>query len=214
VDGLDAQGNVLNRVEVPFFREEQTKVAEVTPPAAPEAPAAEQPAAEQPATQPETTAAATPEAAPAAEAPAAEAPAAEATAAEQAAPAAEQPAPAEQPAATETAAAPAAGEQPAAEAEETTTAAAAPEAASPPAAKEGRIVIQPGNNLWRISRVLYGTGNKFTMLYEANKDQIRNPNLIYPGQVFRTPEVAPKAETIDPHRRKPLQPDENSAGAQ
>ena len=88
-----------------------------------------------------------------------------------------------------------------------------PEATSP-APKEGRIVIQPGNNLWRISRVLYGTGSKFTMLYEANKDQIRNPNLIYPGQVFKTPDVAPKAETIDPKRREPLTPDENAAAAE
>jgi nucleoid-associated protein YgaU len=200
VDGLDAQGNVVNRVEVPFFREEQAKVAEATPPAAAEQPVAEQPIAEQPAT----------------EQPAAEQPVAEqlAPAAEQ--PVAEQPAPAEQPAANETAAAPAAGEQATAgaAAETTTAAAAAPEAASPPAPKEGRIVIQPGNNLWRISRVLYGAGNKFTMLYEANKDQIRNPNQIYPGQVFRTPEVVPKAETIDPKRRQPLKPDENAAAAQ
>ena len=205
VDGLDAQGNVVNRVEVPFFREEQAKVAEATPPAAAEQPVAEQPVAEQPiAEQPATEQ-------PAAEQPVAEQPA---PAAEQ--PVAEQPAPAEQPAANETAAAPAAGEQATAgaAAETTTAAAAAPEAASPPAPKEGRIVIQPGNNLWRISRVLYGTGNKFTMLYEANKDQIRNPNLIYPGQVFRTPEVVPKAETIDPKRRQPLKPDENAAAAQ
>jgi nucleoid-associated protein YgaU len=220
VDGLDAQGNVVNRVEVPFFREEQTKVAEATPPAAPavEEPAAEAPAAteaapaEQPAQQPETAAAEPAPAAPeqpaqdmaSAEQPAAEQPAAEQPAAEQ--PVAEQPA-AEQPAATE------AAQETTGQAQET-AAATAPVAESAPAPKEGRIVIQPGNNLWRISRVLYGTGNKFTMLYEANKDQIRNPNLIYPGQVFRTPEVLPKAETIDPHRRDPLQPDENAATAQ
>ncbi len=97
--------------------------------------------------------------------------------------------------------------------DETAAATQAPEAASP-VPSEGRIVIQPGNNLWRISRVLYGTGSKFTMLYEANKDQIRNPNLIYPGQVFRTPEVAPRAEIIDPQRREPLTPDENAATAE
>lgn len=218
VDGLDSQGNVLNRVEVPFFREEQTKVAETTPPAA--APAAEQPAAEAaPAEQPAQTetAAAAPAPAPApaettdpAEEPAQETAAAQPPAAE--APAAEQPAPAEQPATGEMAEAPAATEEATTAQTEESAAATVPEAA--PAPKEGRIVIQPGNNLWRISRVLYGTGNKFTMLYEANKDQIRNPNLIYPGQVFRTPEVAPKAETIDPNRRQPLEPDENAAAAQ
>jgi nucleoid-associated protein YgaU len=95
-----------------------------------------------------------------------------------------------------------------------TVAATASDSAGPAQPKEGRIVIQPGNNLWRISRVLYGNGNKFTMLYEANKDQIRNPNLIYPGQVFRTPEVAPRANTIDPHRREPLTPDENAGAAE
>jgi nucleoid-associated protein YgaU len=89
-----------------------------------------------------------------------------------------------------------------------------PAAATPAKPKDGRVVIQPGNNLWRISRVLYGTGSKFTTLYEANKDQIRNPNLIYPGQVFRTPEVAPTAETVDPHRREPLTADENATQAE
>jgi hypothetical protein len=59
--------------------------------------------------------------------------------------------------------------------------------------------------------VLYGSGNKFTMLYEANKDQIRNPDLIYPGQIFKTPDVAPKSETVDPKRREPLKPEENAA---
>jgi hypothetical protein len=61
--------------------------------------------------------------------------------------------------------------------------------------------------------VLYGTGSKFTMLYEANKDQIRDPDRIYPGQVFKTPEVAPKAETIDPKRRDPLKPEESEPGS-
>jgi nucleoid-associated protein YgaU len=68
---------------------------------------------------------------------------------------------------------------------------------------EGRVVIQPGNNLWRISKVIYGDGAKYTLLYQANQDQIRDPDLIYPGQVFRTPEVLPP-ETIDPEARDPL----------
>lgn len=54
---------------------------------------------------------------------------------------------------------------------------------------EGRVVIQPGNNLWNIARRLYGEGFQYTVIYEANKDQIRNPDLIYPGQVFTTPEA-------------------------
>lgn len=154
VDGLDKGGKVLNRVEVPFVREDQKKVADATTP---------EPTTPEPATPPaapETT----PEAAPKTDA--------------------------------ETAT-----EQP-------------PPAAPPAKPKEGRVVIQPGNNLWRISRVLYGDGSKFTMLYEANKDQIRDPNRIYPGQVFKTPDVAPASESIDPKRRDPLKPEENAASGQ
>ncbi|WP_420561391.1 Ig-like domain-containing protein [Tepidicaulis sp.] len=54
---------------------------------------------------------------------------------------------------------------------------------------EGRVVIQPGNNLWSIARRLYGSGFNYTVIYEANKDQIRDPDLIYPGQIFTTPET-------------------------
>ena len=69
--------------------------------------------------------------------------------------------------------------------------------------KDGKITIQPGNNLWRISRVIYGDGNRYTVIYEANKDQIRDPNIIYPGQILMTPGVVPP-ETIDPDSREPL----------
>ena len=69
--------------------------------------------------------------------------------------------------------------------------------------KDGKITIQPGNNLWRISRVIYGDGDRYTVIYEANKDQIRDPNIIYPGQILMTPGVVPP-ETIDPDSREPL----------
>ena len=85
---------------------------------------------------------------------------------------------------------------------------------SPLPPKEGRVVIQPGNNLWRISRVLYGSGEKYTLLYKANKDQIRDPDMIFPGQIFMTPDVAPKVDMIDPKRREPLKPEENAASVQ
>jgi nucleoid-associated protein YgaU len=52
----------------------------------------------------------------------------------------------------------------------------------------GKIVVQPGNNLWRIARQLYGTGFRYTEIYDANKEQIRNPDLIYPGQIFAAPD--------------------------
>ena len=49
--------------------------------------------------------------------------------------------------------------------------------------------VQPGNSLWRLARRSYGEGLRYTEIYEANKDQIRNPDLIYPGQVFVLPKV-------------------------
>jgi nucleoid-associated protein YgaU len=52
---------------------------------------------------------------------------------------------------------------------------------------DGRIVVQPGNSLWKLARESYGEGVRYTVIYEANKDQISNPDLIYPGQVFAVP---------------------------
>ncbi len=49
------------------------------------------------------------------------------------------------------------------------------------------VVVQPGNSLWRIARRSYGSGWDYTVIYEANREQIRNPDLIYPGQVFALP---------------------------
>ena len=54
-------------------------------------------------------------------------------------------------------------------------------------AGEAFVVVQPGNSLWRIARRTYGEGVKYTLLFDANKDQIRDPDLIYPGQVFAIP---------------------------
>lgn len=53
------------------------------------------------------------------------------------------------------------------------------------------VVVQPGNSLWRIARRLYGTGWQYTVIYQANTAQIRDPNLIYPGQVFDVPDLEP-----------------------
>ncbi|MCA3325113.1 MAG: LysM peptidoglycan-binding domain-containing protein [Roseomonas sp.] len=54
-----------------------------------------------------------------------------------------------------------------------------------------RIVVQPGNNLWRIARATYGQGTRYMVIYQANKEQIANPNKIYPGQVFTLPVAQP-----------------------
>jgi nucleoid-associated protein YgaU len=55
-------------------------------------------------------------------------------------------------------------------------------------AKDQTFVVQPGNSLWRIARRSYGEGLRYTVIYEANKDHIRDPDLIYPGQVFVIPQ--------------------------
>jgi nucleoid-associated protein YgaU len=48
--------------------------------------------------------------------------------------------------------------------------------------------VQPGNSLWRIARRTLGQGVRYTVIYEANRAHIRDPNLIYPGQVFLIPQ--------------------------
>ena len=57
-----------------------------------------------------------------------------------------------------------------------------------PKAGEGLVVVQPGNSLWRIARRLYGAGIRYTMIFVANQEQIKDPSLIYPGQIFVVPE--------------------------
>lgn len=52
---------------------------------------------------------------------------------------------------------------------------------------ETMIVVQPGNNLWTVARAVYGRGIDYTVIYQANEGQIRDPDLIYPGQVFVIP---------------------------
>lgn len=55
---------------------------------------------------------------------------------------------------------------------------------------KGNVVVQPGNSLWRIARQLYGEGTRYMVIYGANKEQIRDPDMIYPGQVFALPKDA------------------------
>lgn len=54
-------------------------------------------------------------------------------------------------------------------------------------ASKDSVTVVPGNSLWQIASARYGAGHAYTIIYEANRDQIRDPNLIYPGQVFRLP---------------------------
>jgi nucleoid-associated protein YgaU len=50
------------------------------------------------------------------------------------------------------------------------------------------VTVQPGNTLWAISRETYGEGLLYVRVFEANADRIRDPDLIYPGQVFTLPQ--------------------------
>lgn len=58
--------------------------------------------------------------------------------------------------------------------------------------KQRRVRIVKGDNLWTIAKHLYGSGFAYVTIYRANKDQIKDPNLIYPNQVFVLPKKAEK----------------------
>ncbi|HUF56345.1 MAG TPA: LysM peptidoglycan-binding domain-containing protein [Thermohalobaculum sp.] len=55
--------------------------------------------------------------------------------------------------------------------------------------RQREVVIERGNNLWRIAERHYGEGLRYSVIFEANAELIRNPDLIYPGQVFNVPEL-------------------------
>jgi nucleoid-associated protein YgaU len=168
-DEIGADGTVTSRVGMPFYREDPKRVASAAPVDAPAAPvAAAAPAA--PAVQ-VTMVDKTVEPAKAPETP-------DPATAVAAAPVVEPP----------KVEAPAAAEAPKVDAPAAPAVVAAATPAQPP--EPTKVIIQPGNNLWKLSRKIYGKGTMYTVIYEANKDQIRKPGLIYPGQVFLTPDAA------------------------
>jgi LysM repeat protein len=59
------------------------------------------------------------------------------------------------------------------------------EASTAPTASS--VTTQKGDTLWAIAKKYYGDGSQYTKIYEANKDKISNPNLIYPGQELTIP---------------------------
>jgi nucleoid-associated protein YgaU len=58
------------------------------------------------------------------------------------------------------------------------------------AVAEGLVVVQFGNSLWRIARRIYGAGARYTLIFDGNRDQIRDPALIFPGQILIVPKAA------------------------
>ncbi|WP_105402889.1 LysM peptidoglycan-binding domain-containing protein [Neorhizobium sp. T7_12] len=66
------------------------------------------------------------------------------------------------------------------------------------------VIIRRGDTLWQISRRVYGQGVRYTTIYLANEAQIRNPDVIQPGQIFGVPDAAlPDAEEL--HRQRMIQ---------
>lgn len=63
-------------------------------------------------------------------------------------------------------------------------------AAPAPQAGASRTIAR-GDSLWALSRLAYGDGARYAVIFNANRDKIQNPNLIYPGQTFVMP---PRAE--------------------
>ncbi|WP_156829275.1 Ig-like domain-containing protein [Amorphus coralli] len=95
---------------------------------------------------------------------------------------------------------------------EKTVASAQPEASAEPDAapevevvgetEEGvRVLIRRGDNLWTVAHHFYGDGFNYTSIYQANGGQIRDPHLIYPGQVFTLPGLTKKDVTGEAERR-------------
>ena len=56
------------------------------------------------------------------------------------------------------------------------------------AAPMNTYVVVKGDSLSKIAQRAYGDGRKWRKIYEANKDLIKDPDLIYPGQSLRIPE--------------------------
>lgn len=51
-----------------------------------------------------------------------------------------------------------------------------------------KVTIQTGATLWALAESRWGEGNLYMQIFNANRDQIRDPDLIYPGQIFKIPE--------------------------
>jgi nucleoid-associated protein YgaU len=63
----------------------------------------------------------------------------------------------------------------------------APEGSPPPPPTEMAYTVLSGDSLSKIAKKVYGDANKWRRIYEANTDQIKNPDLIHPGQILKIP---------------------------
>ncbi|MFN3766598.1 MAG: LysM peptidoglycan-binding domain-containing protein [Aliihoeflea sp.] len=69
--------------------------------------------------------------------------------------------------------------------------------AAPLEAADGAVIIRRGDTLWRISRRVYGRGVRYSTIYLANQEQIRDPDMIWPGQIFSVPDETEQGEKAD-----------------
>ena len=60
-------------------------------------------------------------------------------------------------------------------------------ATKPQASTARTYTVKSGDCLWKIAKQFYGNGAQYTKIYNANRDKIKNPNLIYPNQVLTIP---------------------------
>ena len=63
----------------------------------------------------------------------------------------------------------------------------APKPAAPAPPGEQIYTVVAGDSLSKISKKLYGDANQWKRIFEANRDQIKNPDLIHPGQQLKIP---------------------------
>jgi nucleoid-associated protein YgaU len=60
---------------------------------------------------------------------------------------------------------------------------------APPAPSGRTYTVVKGDSLSKIAKQFYGNASQWKKIYEANKDTIKNPDLIYPGQTFKIPDA-------------------------
>ena len=73
---------------------------------------------------------------------------------------------------------------------------------SPAPSSNQSYTVQKGDTLWNIAKKFYGDGSNYVAIYEANKDKIKNPNLIYEGQVLTIPNVSDAKKTTSNKKNK------------